>query len=189
MNKRQKFQVGLAVLFLILFVVWLIIKVPLLIFFRVVNSILNIPSRTATIASLKKRAAYPMQPSRPCVRACRRSSTRTFPSAEARCRRTRPCASSARGGLTTRCGSSKPADRSMSITTRWAIPSITSMADCCPRRATSPCGVSSAIRMACYSASPTRTTPRSWPPSCPIPRHSRSLPKICAGTTSWAFPT
>lgn len=28
MNKRQKFQVGLAVLFLILFVVWLIIQVP-----------------------------------------------------------------------------------------------------------------------------------------------------------------
>ncbi len=28
MNKRQKLQVGLAVLFLILFVVWLIIKVP-----------------------------------------------------------------------------------------------------------------------------------------------------------------
>ncbi len=28
MNKRQKFQVGLAVLFLVLFVIWLFIHVP-----------------------------------------------------------------------------------------------------------------------------------------------------------------
>lgn len=39
MNKRQKFQVGLAVLFLILFVIWLFIQVP--VYLRILGLLSN----------------------------------------------------------------------------------------------------------------------------------------------------